>query len=87
MTSRNLNDIATLVADAGVDATHPGVAAVIEEAVHRGVSPVLIAVVADATEPQVARQRAFGRLILATTAARTRDGSGCRTAADLPLAS
>ena len=87
MTSPNLNDIATLVADAGVDATHPGGAAVIEEAVHRGVSPVLIAVVADATQAQVARQRAFGRLIVETTAARTRNRSGCRTVTDLPMAS
>ena len=87
MTSRNLNDIATLVADDGVDLTDPRVAAVIAEAVHLGVSPVLIAVVADATQAQVARQRAFGRLVVETTAARTRNHSGCRTVTDLPMAS
>lgn len=44
--------------------------AVVESARGAGLSPVLIAVLADPTEPELARLRAFGRLALALTAER-----------------
>ena len=52
----------SVVAD-GFAPHQEALADLLAEAYHRGVDPVVVGVVADPTEPTVARERALGRLI------------------------
>lgn len=46
----------------GIAANETAVAMMVERARNAGVNPVLLAVLSDVTEPEVARARAFGKI-------------------------
>jgi hypothetical protein len=58
-----LDALARQVAEEGVDSDRAQVVSVVRAAMATGASPVLAEVVTDPREPEVARQRAFGRLL------------------------
>lgn len=61
---RYLEDIAADFDSYGIAAVEAALAAVVDRARRAGISPVLLSVLADPTEPEIARARAFG--IIAT---------------------
>lgn len=69
MSSTDLADLAWDLASDGFVGREADVRQVVRTARANGVSPVLIAVLGDPREPEIARLRAFGR-ITATLAAR-----------------
>jgi hypothetical protein len=58
--TRSYTDLAHRVATVGPAATEGELSRFIREARRRNVSPVLVAILADSQQPEVARQRAFG---------------------------
>jgi hypothetical protein len=56
------SDLAARLAEYGPAAVHDELARFAAHARRHGVTPLLVAVVADPTQPDVARQRAFGRI-------------------------
>ena len=50
------------IAELGIERVERGVSELIQAALRHSLSPVLVAVLGDATAPPVARERAFGRL-------------------------
>lgn len=67
---RSLSRWASRIAADGIEAHEDLAGNVVDAASRRGLCPVLVDVLADTTEPAVARERAFGRLALALTLAR-----------------
>jgi len=61
---QTLDDLAFRVATQGVDCDRPAVAQVARRAARLGASSVLTDVLLDPREPGVARQRAFGELLV-----------------------
>lgn len=59
-----LDDLATRVAAEGVDSDRTAVGTVVRRAAHLGADHVLTDLVIDPREPAVARQRAFGELLV-----------------------
>lgn len=64
-----LERLGVALADQGVARHEAALAALAREALGAGVDPVLCAVLADRTAPEVVRFRAFGRVAAALTAA------------------
>jgi hypothetical protein len=63
MTEIRAHHLAEAVAADGFDPHREALAALVAAAGRRGVSSVLLAVVADPGEPTVARERALGRIV------------------------
>jgi hypothetical protein len=70
--NRDLNTLATLIAENGIEAVAATgrLDGVVRAARRAGAFATLVAVVADATAPAVARERAFGHLASQLTALR-----------------
>lgn len=66
--ARFIENLAADIDRSGIAAVEPTISAVVEHARSAGVNPVLLSVLADASEPEVARARAFG--LVATHLAR-----------------
>ena len=62
MSTPQLTDLALNLAADGFDGHEQAVRNVVRSARERGVSPTLVAILADPREPEVARLRAFGRV-------------------------
>ena len=75
MSSSDLSELAWELASAGFGGRENAVRQVVRTARTHGFPPVLIDILADPEQPDVARLRAFGRLaqLLATTAVAGRD--------------
>lgn len=61
----DLDTLAHNIATFGIEQFEAEVRAVAEHAHGRGISPVMAMLVADPTEPSVARERAYSRLVAA----------------------
>lgn len=59
-TQRLIDDLAHAVVSDGLSAHRPAVAALADQAQVLGIAPTLIALLLDAAEPDVVRERAFG---------------------------
>lgn len=59
---QDLDALAHGIADRGIAASERAVRCVADAAARRGACPVLVGLVTDRGAPQVARERAFGRL-------------------------
>lgn len=82
---RDLERVAAHIDRHGMPAVDAAIAAIVEHARHNGANPVLVSVLADPAEPEIARARAFGMLAMhmarhahraVTTAAPTLAGMG-----------
>jgi hypothetical protein len=60
--SRPFDDLALRLASDGPAATHDDLSRFVTSAAARGASPTLLSVLADSDQPEVTRQRAFGRI-------------------------
>ncbi len=69
MSSPHHPDLAWDLATDGFSGHENAVLAVVRAARQRGVSPVLVDILADVRQPEVARLRAFGRIAVALAAA------------------
>jgi hypothetical protein len=66
--SRTLHRIASDIDSYGIATTETDIATVVEDARVAGVDPVLLAVLSDTTQPEIARARAFGHVATALAA-------------------
>jgi hypothetical protein len=71
MSTPQLTDLAEDLAVDGFGGHEHAVRDVVRAARQRGVAPLLVAVLADPREPEVARLRAFGRIAVALSAVET----------------
>lgn len=67
LTRVSLEGLAQRVAEAGINADPAGLAQLAEVGAESGVSPVVLAVLTDDREPEVARLRAFERVSCAVS--------------------
>ena len=77
----NLSILAADLAASGFAGHDAAVRSIVHAARARGVSPVLVGILADASEPEVARLRAFGRVAIALSRPATMAPAVSRTAA------
>lgn len=63
----DLDTLAHNIAAFGIDRFESEVQAIADHAYRRGISPTVAALVADRSEPTVARERAYARLVAALT--------------------
>lgn len=69
-TTHSLTRIANNIATHGIGANETAVAMVVRRASTTGVDPVLLSVLSDVTQPEIARERAFGSIATALAATR-----------------
>ena len=65
MSTPHLTELALDLASDGFGGHEHAVHSIVRSARERGVSPTLVAILADARQPEVARLRAFGRIAAA----------------------
>jgi hypothetical protein len=68
--THDLTRIANNIATHGISANETAVAMVVHRASTAGVDPVLLAVLSDTSQPEIARERAFGNIATALAATR-----------------
>jgi hypothetical protein len=67
--TQDLARIASDIDTHGIGANETAVSMVVDRASIAGVDPVLLSVLSDVTQPEIARDRAFGRIATALAAA------------------
>ena len=67
--TQDLARIASNIDTHGIDANETAVSMVVDRAWIAGVDPVLLSVLSDVTQPEIARDRAFGMIATALAAA------------------
>jgi hypothetical protein len=73
MTTQTLARIASSIDTHGISANETAVAMVVHRASTAGVEPVLLSVLSDVTQPEIARDRAFGMIATALASPATSD--------------